>query len=100
MISVSDILSLLDRAPIWKTLKDLPKRVDALEAETRSLRARIDQLQGNKPGETCPSCGAPALRRTGSKPTTGHFAGMGLRDETWTCSACGEVDEREMVPAR
>jgi predicted RNA-binding Zn-ribbon protein involved in translation (DUF1610 family) len=103
LISVSDILKILDQVPIWKTVKELPKRVEALEKEHAALKAELDQLRSapkQKPGETCPACGEPAMRRTKSEPTKGTFAGMGLRDETWTCSECGEVDIREMQSAR
>lgn len=44
MISVSDILKILDQVPIWKTVKELPKRIDALEAENKELRAQLDSL--------------------------------------------------------
>lgn len=93
MLSVSDILKILDKAPIWKTLKETPKRIEALEARIAALEAN-KQLPGKSPGEPCPSCGDHALRRTSSKVSSGPFGELGARDEVWTCQSCGETDER------
>ena len=49
MFSVSDILSLLDKIPIWKTLKELPDRVTKLEEEVVILKAKPN-------GARCSEC--------------------------------------------
>jgi hypothetical protein len=94
-ISVSDILKLLDQIPIWKTVSQLPKRVSALEERIAVLEAKLAS-RAVVPGQSCAACGEPALRRTKRVPTTGVFAGMGVMDEEWTCSACGDVEVRPM----
>jgi hypothetical protein len=35
-ISVSDILKILDQIPIWKALRELPKRVTELETRLKA----------------------------------------------------------------
>lgn len=95
MLSVSDILKLLDQLPIWKTVKDLPARVTALEARVAALEA--PRLATSSPGQVCPGCGAHALRRTAAVTSSTPFGALGAKDETWTCSACGAQDERLAV---
>lgn len=82
--------------PIWKTLKVLPGRIEALERRVAELE-QAKALPGIAPGQTCPACGAAALRRTSSIRSKGPFGDLGARDEIWTCGACGEQDERESV---
>lgn len=97
MISVSDILKILDQVPIWKTVKELPKRIDALEAENKELRARLDSLleaPRKAQGQLCPACGEPAVRRKSSQPSKGPFGRLGARDEVWSCDACGDTESR------
>jgi hypothetical protein len=96
LISVSDILKLLDQMPVWKTLKALPPRIEALERRVAELEGGR-QLPGTSPGQPCPACGHHSLRRTSSKTSTGPFGALGARDEIWTCGNCGEIDQRNGV---
>ncbi|MEZ2410552.1 hypothetical protein AB6806_27525 [Bosea sp. RCC_152_1] len=100
MISVSDILKILEQIPIWKTVSALPKRVAALEDQVVALKAKLDEANAAPailPGEPCQACGQRAMRRTSRRKSAGVFGDVGAMDETWTCSACGEVEEREVV---
>jgi len=97
LISVSDILKILDQVPIWKTVKELPKRVEALEKANAELEAKLKLIGAAPPkahGQICPACGEPAVRRKSSQPHKGHFADMGVRDEIWTCEICGDSETR------
>ncbi len=80
MISVSDILKILDQVPLWKALKEMPKRIDALEK-------RIAELEGTpKASEhlhTCAQCGAPAKVTSIRPHPMFDFAGRKVR--TITC---------------
>ncbi|PTX45612.1 hypothetical protein IQ03_04520 [Gemmobacter caeni] len=96
MISVSDIVKILDQIPVWKTLKALPGRIEALERRVAELEG-AKLLPGKLPGEPCPACGMPGLRRTSSKVSSGPFGVLGARDEEWTCESCGEIDHRDNV---
>lgn len=96
VITVSDILKILDQVPVWKVLTKTPGRLDALEKRIAALE-EAKMLPGVSPGEPCPACGAHALRRTSSEKTKGHMAVFGARDEVWTCTSCGATDVRENV---
>ncbi len=96
MISVSDILKILDKAPIWKTLTQTPKRIDALEARVATLEAS-EQNPTQTPGQPCPACGDHALRRTSKTISESPWDELGAHDEVWTCKSCGEADMRMHV---
>lgn len=96
MLSVSDILKILDQVPVWKVLTKTPGRLDALEKRIAALE-EAKMLPGLSPGEPCPACGAHALRRTSSEKSKGPMADLGARDEVWTCASCGEKDVRAAV---
>ncbi|PCI03443.1 MAG: hypothetical protein COB78_10825 [Hyphomicrobiales bacterium] len=101
MLSVSDILKILDKVPIWKTLSELPRRVEALEQANKALLQKLeDQQKAPKiaPGKTCKACGQPASRRTSSSVSKGPFGDLGARDEIWTCSECGDEDHLTVKP--
>jgi hypothetical protein len=80
MLSVSDILKILDKTPIWKSLKDLPKRLEALEARVAQLETSPKQAEHM---HTCAQCGAPAkVTNVRDHPTFGTF---GVKERTVTC---------------
>ena len=89
MITVSDILKILDKIPIWKQLKDLPARIEALE---RRLEA-LEQDRTAVKGEKCPSCGAYEFMVTATKPHP-LMGEVGIKERTYTCSGCGFTEPR------
>ena len=95
-LSVSDILKLLEQIPIWKNVRTLPERLAQLEDRVSALEAAAAE-PARAPGQPCPSCGAYGLRRTKAVMSRGPFAAMGAKDEIWTCSECGQTDERRGV---
>ncbi|MDO9006329.1 MAG: ABC transporter C-terminal domain-containing protein [Aquabacterium sp.] len=99
MISVSDIIKLLDQLPIWKTIKALPPRIEALENRIAALEGKAAMPAPAKftPGEPCPACGAHALRRTSAVKSKGPFGVLGRKDKIWTCGACKAEDHREGI---
>ncbi|WP_027234700.1 ABC transporter C-terminal domain-containing protein [Leisingera caerulea] len=80
MISVSDILKILDKAPIWTTLKEMPQRIEALEARVAELEAKPAKAEHL---ETCELCGKPA-KVTDLKDHP-HFGTFGVKLRTVTC---------------
>jgi hypothetical protein len=82
VISISDMLALLDKIPIWKQLKELPQRVESLEK-------RIAELE-NKPistGDVCPKCKNKTfeLISTRKHPV---FGDAGVHERFYKCSKC------------
>ncbi len=87
MISVSDILKILDKAPIWKTLTQMPKRIAELEERVAALEGQPKQAQHL---HICEICGKPA-KVTNVKPhPTFDFAGRKVR--TITCEEGHAID--------
>jgi hypothetical protein len=82
---IGDILSLLDRIPIWKRVKALPEQVDALEKRIAVLEAKP-----NLP--ICESCGEGYMRRQKDQSMTGPFAvfnSAGHSIAVYKCDKCG-----------
>jgi len=87
MLSVSDILKLLDKAPIWRTLRETPARIAALEDRVAALEER-----GGKPAHIlrCEICGEPAkVTAIRDHPIFGE---VGKKIRTVTCETGHEVD--------
>ena len=96
--SVSDILKILDQIPIWKTVKELPAKVAALEERCATLERRLAAAEAEParaPGEACKACGERQLRLKNREKAGGIWADMGVYRETWSCGACGFTEERE-----
>jgi hypothetical protein len=82
---IGDALSLLDRVPIWRRVKELPDKVEALERRLAAIEAKPKL-------PICESCGEGFMRRQADAPLTGHFAvfndaGAGLK--VYKCDKCG-----------
>ncbi len=87
MLSVSDILKLLEQIPAWKTVKALPGRVEAVERRLNELEGkpkRADHLH------TCETCGKPArVTEIQDHPTLGTF---GVKIRRVTCEDGHAID--------
>ncbi len=82
---IGDVLSILDHIPIWKRVKTLPDRMDALEKRLVALEAKP-----NLP--ICEACGEGFMRRQKDEALTGHFAvfnDAGLSIAVYKCDKCG-----------
>jgi predicted RNA-binding Zn-ribbon protein involved in translation (DUF1610 family) len=90
MVGLKDITELLDRWPLWKRVKDTPEKVEALEQRV----AALEKLLEKAPGDACPKCGAREMRRMEMGRRLGGQ--NAYRYDTWTCTACGATDEREV----
>lgn len=93
MISVSDILKILDQVPVWRTVKELPKRVQALEEELAVLKEQM-KSPTETTGEPCPFCGKHAMRMEWSTPIGGAMGKLGVMRESWKCQECGRSREK------
>ena len=86
---IDDILSALDRIPIWKRLQGVPAEVDDLKARVADLE---EKLGGEWPPDVCKFCGERALRLNRiSGPNT--FKKM---VQHWACSECNQIEKRQV----
>jgi len=88
-----DILSILDKIPIWKRVQETPSRVDALEKRIADLESQL----GRAPGQACPSCGALEFRVTSSKPHP-ELGDFGAKNVTRKCGGCSFEDVELVTP--
>jgi hypothetical protein len=89
---LEDVMSVLDRIPVWKRLQELPSEVDRLKNQVADLEQK---LGGKWPADVCKFCGERAVRLAN---TLGPDA-KGNMQENWKCSACNQM-ERRLVKAR
>ena len=66
------------------SIPDLEERITALE----------EKLGERWPGDVCRACGARGLRLQSAQTTFDER----LVEETWRCSACGQIDVRLVRP--
>lgn len=98
MISVSDILKLLEQVPIWRSLVTLPKRLAELEARVAALES------GGTAGRTapgprdCPLCGAVMVVTEEKNDPT--FGPLGGKIHVMRCDGCESTVERAFEPGR
>ena len=95
MISVSDILKILDKIPIWKELSKLPKKVEELENRV----AMLEKALQNNSANVCPSCGAQTFRVIKSEPHP-MVGQLGIVNRTYECSQCGFKETHTVDPSK
>lgn len=83
---IEDVRKALADVPLWKRLGVIPDEVDDLKRRVAELEAK---LGGKWPPDVCRFCGERACRLSDS-----GYAQNGVVEETWTCSACGQHDDR------
>jgi predicted nucleic-acid-binding Zn-ribbon protein len=87
MAVTGDILSILDKIPIWKRVQETPDRVDTLEKRVAELEDRLRRA----PGLACPKCGAYDFRTESSEA----FGLMGASTRrNMKCGDCGYTEQR------
>jgi len=93
MIGMSDLIAILDKIPIWKTLKDLPGKVESLENKIAELETKLKLA----PPPTCPYCfkGEQFIKYRHSFA----MAKPPREEQTWVCqnSECGKEDRRQVL---
>jgi len=88
--TLDNIISLLEKWPVWKRITEAPDRIDRLESQIESLKAKLTKPPKAR-GEPCRKCGEHAARL---KDTRGPMGDAPQRyvEETWACEACGGED--------
>jgi len=96
MISVSDLLKILDKLKIWKELKALPAKVAELEARISTLE---NSKKTNNDAEFCPKCRANTMEFISSEPDP-IFGECGLYNRTYKCPTCGTSEITQINKAK
>jgi transposase-like protein len=91
---LEDILSALERIPIWKRLQGIPHEVDDLKRRLVELEGLIN---GKVAGAVCPYCGSRKFHL--------DHADMHGQREVWKCDECGKdrqyrLDLKQKPPTR
>ena len=97
-ISVSDILKILDQIPIWKTLRELPKRMAEVESRLKALEERGAQKAPAPSALACPLCGGE-MKVTSESPHP-EFDFAGLKVHAVECPTCGHKTQRDFQPGK
>jgi len=93
MITIGDALKILDKIPIWKTIKQLCMRVEALEEEIKKLKVLLDKKEI---GKRCPECKShqvfidPTIF-SDSDPDSINFGLKKIKFRHWVCDKCEAV---------
>ena len=87
MGAIGDVVGLLEKIPLWKTLKSLPEKVAALEDRV----AKLERATAGGVGDRCPGCGKLTYFLASSTPDP-MFGEMGGRRQTLCCSSCNFKD--------
>lgn len=88
---LTDVLAAFDRWGEWKRMREAPDRIDELEK-------RLAALEAGPTGRECKACFKPAMRRSKVEPLYGPLGRLGAKQETWTCSECGDIDTEVVTP--
>jgi len=90
MISISDMLNILDKIPIWKQLKALPAKVEALEKRIAELESKPSSND-----DICPKCKQKTFELISSQKDE-TFGELGVYERLYRCSSCG-FEETKLV---
>lgn len=86
MLSITDLLALLDKWPSWKRITDAPARITALEQRVLMLEKQM--RGGSGTDATCPKCGEPTFLLISSAPDD-VFGQLGQSRRHYRCAECG-----------
>lgn len=97
MISVSDIIKLLEQIPLWKSLATMPRRLTELEARVKALEG-LRTAQAAPAANDCPACRIPLrFEREEDDPV---FRDLGVKLHHLRCDGCGKTMSRRYDPAK
>jgi|ERR1700731_1203515 hypothetical protein len=93
-VSVSDILKILDKIPIW----NLPRRVSKLEKQVAELLDKAAKASSTPNGRECPICGA--TMKVLSELPHSNFGFAGRKIHALECQECGNKTNRDFEPGK
>lgn len=80
MLSFSDLIAILDKIPIWKTIKVLPEKFQDLEKRVEALEAKKQTRL------TCLQCGSSNYKIEDTRTSRGD--GKLMHTVSYTCQSC------------
>ena len=91
MITLSDIVALLEKIPGWKRMVEAPARIDALEKRLAEFEAKGRHV-ARPGGKPCPACSQPSFFQISVRddPVMGV---VGLKRRTYRCDSCQHEEE-------
>ena len=87
MLTVTELLKILDKVPLIKDLKPLPSKVEELERRIAALETR---LANTARSAFCEHCGSGNVERIGSVPHPTFGRALGKKLPKFRCHDCGE----------
>lgn len=93
-ISVSDILKILDKIPIW----NLPRRISKLEKQVAELLDKAATASSPLKGRECPICGA--IMKVLGEFDHPKFGFAGRKIHNMECQDCGNKTNRSFEPGK
>ena len=87
MAALDNVLTILDKFPLWRRMKEAPEKLDALEGRVVALE---EKLGDTWPADVYRFCGKRAVRLHESRRPNDQ----GIIREFWRCDECDEFDER------
>jgi hypothetical protein len=93
-VSVSDILKILDKIPIW----NLPRRVSKLEKQVAELLDKAANAPSTPNGRECPMCGV--IMKVLGEYNDPRFGFAGRRIHNMECPECRNKTDRMFQPGK
>ncbi|GMR17679.1 MAG: hypothetical protein BMS9Abin33_0072 [Gammaproteobacteria bacterium] len=87
MLTVADLLKVLNRIPAWGRIVTLPDKVEALERRLASLERKTYKGDA-KSAELCPKCSQYTFELKSRNPHP-IYGKIGVQEEHYKCSECG-----------
>ena len=96
ILSVSDIIKLLEQIPIWKAVSSLPKRLAELEKRMEALESKAGAARLLPDPKACVICGS-TMKVTRETPHP-DFGFAGMKVHAMECPDCGTRTSRDFSP--
>ena len=90
LFTVQDILKLLEQLPIWRSLRAMPERLDALEKRVAALE---EELHRRPAPENCPLCRSEMKLQLIETHWTGNVE---FHEFACTSPGCGHKRQRKL----
>ncbi|MDH5649133.1 MAG: hypothetical protein OEY67_05705 [Gammaproteobacteria bacterium] len=92
MLTVADLLKVLNRIPAWGRLVTLPDKVEAMDRRIAELESQVFKGR-NGSHQMCPKCRKHTLEFMHRKPHP-IYGKIGVQEEHFKCSECGFSTKR------